>query len=192
LQVNRELGAHQSKRIAIDDAVDWLYLSAYFYGLVPLGEFEQWVYASPRLEQLLGVDRYLELIAFDFHKAHARHELVTLLQAAYLERRSSGVQRDVAKWVASEYLDGRIGLQTTSRLLAQLRADSNDWVPSEFTYIDSELDDIPPPAQYHQWDPAALADKLSESEPRLRAFELGARAAAKAMLAALEGEVSGA
>jgi hypothetical protein len=178
--------------MAIDDSGDWRYLAAYVYGLVPIDEFEHWLYASPRLEHLLGVDRYLELIAFDFHQPHARHELVSLLHAAFLERRPGKVERDVAQWVAGGYLDGRIDLQTTSRLLAQLRADSNDWVPSEFAYIDSELDDIPLPAQYHEWDPEALAEKLRKSKPRLRAFESGAQAAAKAMLDALEGEARGA
>jgi hypothetical protein len=192
LQVNRELGALQPKRLAIDDSADWQYLAACVYGLVPIDEFEQWVYATPRLEQRLGIDRYLELISFDFHQPHVRHELVSLLRAAFLERRPSGVERDVAKWVASAYLGERIDLRTTSRVLAQLRAMSHDWVPSEFSYIDSELDDIPPAAQYHQWDPAALAEKLTNSDPRLRAFELGARTAAKAMLNALEGNARGA
>jgi hypothetical protein len=101
------------------------------------------------------------------------------------------VERDVAKWAARGYLEGRIDLVITSRLLARLRAESHDWVPTEFSYIDSELDDIPLPAQFHQWDPTALAEKLKRSEPRLRAFDLGARAAARAMLGALNDDARG-
>jgi hypothetical protein len=160
--------------------------------LVPIEEFEQWLYASPRLEQLLGANRYSDLIAFDFRQPHARHELVSLLKAAFVERRPSGSERDVARWAAGGFLTGRLDLLTTSRLLAQIRVDSNDWVPSEFTYIDSELDDIPQRAQHHLWDPEALTKKLSQSTSRLRAFELGARAAAKAMLEALKEEARGA
>jgi hypothetical protein len=170
----------------------WPYLGACIYGLVPLDAFEQWVYASPQLEQALGADRYLELVSLDFHQAHARHEVVRRLHEAFLERRLSGVERDVGIWIARGYLDGSIGLVTASRVLAQLRADSHDWVPSEFTYIDSELDEIPLPAQYHLWEPAALAEKLRESEPRLHAFELGARSAAREMLEVLEGQARGA
>ena len=188
----RSLGALQSKRIVTEDSGDWRYLAAYVYGLVDIDDFEPWVYASPRLEHLLGIDRYSELIAFDFHQAHARHELVRLIHTSFLERRPARIERNVAKWVADGFLGGRIDLQTTSRLLAQIRVDSNDWVPSEFAYIDSELDDIPLPAQYHQWDPSALAEILSKSEPRLRAFESGARAAATVMLAVLEAEARGA
>ena len=95
-------------------------------------------------------------------------------------------------WVARGYLDGSIGLVTTSRVLAEIRTDSQEWVPSEFVYIDSELDEIPLPTQYHQWEPAALAKKLAESAPRLEEFERAARVAAQDMLRQLESNACGA
>jgi hypothetical protein len=173
----------------IDDSIDWQYIAATAHGLVPLKEFESWVYASTSLERLLGSKFYLELVDHDFRKTNAQHDLASLLGRAYAERRGSSMERDVARWVARGYLDGRVDLATVSRVLARIRVDSNEWVPSEFAYIDSELDEIPVKAQYALWNPEALALKLEESAPRLKAFEKGARLAAQEMLDALQTDV---
>jgi hypothetical protein len=172
----------------IDDSLDWQFLAAAAQALVALDEFESWVYASTSLERMLGPKLYLELIDFDFHNAKAQRNLSILLRRALSERGRTGEERDVAIWIARAYLEGRVDLATVSRVLARIRVDSNEWVPSEFAYIDSELDEIPTPARYEHWNSETLAKKLEESAPRLKAFEEGARSAAQKMLDALRSD----
>ncbi|HEV7705477.1 MAG TPA: hypothetical protein VGO46_14365 [Gemmatimonadaceae bacterium] len=172
----------------IEDSLDWQYLSAAAHALVPLDEFESWVYASTSLERLLGSQLHLELVDFDFRDVKAQRDLSIFLRRALTERGRTSEERDVALWIARGYLAGRVDLATVARVLARIRVDSNEWVPSEFTYIDSELDEIPTPAQYDNWNPEALAKKLEESAPRLKAFEEGARLAAQKMLDALQSD----
>jgi hypothetical protein len=175
-----------------DDSNLWPYLAAATYALVPIDEFENWVYSSTELEQCIGSEHYLELISFNFRKDHARHDLTSMLRDIFLERRASGIERDVAVWLARSYLASSTNLVTISRVLARLWSAKHQWVPSEFAYIDSELDDVPLPAQYDQWNPDALATKLAESAPRLQEFERAARVVAQEMLQTLESNARGA
>lgn len=44
-----------------------------------VSDFEQWLYADKRLETILNADDYLDLIAYGYKDAHARHGLFKLL-----------------------------------------------------------------------------------------------------------------
>jgi hypothetical protein len=174
------------------DSHAWPYLAAAAYALAPIDEFETWVYASSDLQHVVGPEHYRELISFNFRKDHARHDLTSMVRGIFLERRPHGIERDVAVWLARSYLAGSTQLVTISRVLARLWSEEHEWVPSEFAYIDSELVDLPLPAQYDQWNPEALAAKLAESAPRLLEFERAARVVAQQMLDRLESNARGA
>jgi hypothetical protein len=45
-----------------------------------LPDFEQWVYASAKLEQLLPADNHLALLTLNYHQSGARHEVIKLLK----------------------------------------------------------------------------------------------------------------
>ena len=92
----------------------------------------------------------------------------------------------MATWIAHSFLNGQMDLVTSSRMLARLWNAGEAWVPSEFAYIDSELDEIPMPAEYHRWEPSALAAKLAEEQPRLQEFQRAAMEAARQLLHTLE------
>lgn len=49
-------------------------------GEVPLKVFEQWVYATPVLEELLNEDDYLELISASYSKRYSKHELSKVIR----------------------------------------------------------------------------------------------------------------
>ena len=165
----------------------WTSLEAAHTGDLPLDAFEAWVYRTLELEPLLGADLHLELLAFDFRQPHARHELRKLIERIYAAHRPGALLTDHARRVATEYLEGRRDLRSTCRTFAILWAEGHDdWVPSEFVYIDSELDDVPAPDQWPQWQPAALRRLLARWQPTLRAFEESARAGCEAVLARLD------
>jgi hypothetical protein len=46
----------------------------------PIGEFEQWVYATNTLEESLGNEDYFNLISLDFSKRGSRYELIKILE----------------------------------------------------------------------------------------------------------------
>lgn len=162
----------------------WGFLAAANYRLVDPRVFEAWLYDNPALEAQIGPRDYLDLISFDFGQPHVRHELASLLQRVQNDH-GRPEKEDLAAYVANEYLDGRLDLTTICRILVGFWSDGVDWVPSEFAYIHSELDDIPLPPQYPIWDADALARKLAEAEPTLRSFDEGARQAATELLKTL-------
>jgi hypothetical protein len=49
-------------------------------GEMPLPDFEQWLYASTDVEQLLSADDYLALLTLNYRKSGARYELIMLLE----------------------------------------------------------------------------------------------------------------
>ena len=164
----------------------WPRLAAALYGLDATRSFEQWVYANAGLEGVIGEDPYFTLISLDYGAKDARHEIAKAIEGAYAARRAGMLPRDLAIWVTSHFLEGELDLVTTSRVLARLWNAGASWSPSEFAYIDSELDDIPMPAQYHRWDPAALKAKLAAEQPRLQEFQRAAVEVARQLAVALE------
>lgn len=166
----------------------WEQLAAVRYGLVALKLFEQWIYTAPELEGTVGHGHYLALVSFAFNQPHAGHELTRVIDRLYEDRRPSCLRRDAALWITRAFLDGRSDLARTARILVGFRNSGENWVPDEFVYIDSELDEIPAPSEYHNWDQPALAARLAESKPRLVEFERAAREVAREMLSKLEAE----
>jgi hypothetical protein len=164
----------------------WEQLASVRYGLVELRTFEQWIYTVRELETAVGQDHYLALVSFVFNQPHAQHELTRVIDRLYEDRRPSHLRRDAATGMVRAFLDGRGDLVTTARMLTRFRNDGESWVPDEFVYIDSELDDLPMPAEYPNYDQQALAARLAEWQPRLAEFERAARVVSREMLLKLD------
>lgn len=49
-------------------------------GEEPINEFEQWVYITDALEEILGYEDYLNLISLNFLKQSSRYELIKILE----------------------------------------------------------------------------------------------------------------
>jgi len=169
----------------------WEQLAAARYALIELGAFEQWIYKDQELDAIIGQDHYLALISFVFNQPHAQHELTRVIDRLYDNVRPSHLRRDAAMWMARAFLNDKCDLVTTARMLTRFRSAGETWVPTEFAYINSELDEIPMPAQYSSWNEQALAAKLAEWQPRLVEFERAARDAARGMLLKLEQKARG-
>lgn len=164
----------------------WSYLERAWSGELPIGELESWIYEmhdSPSLKDALGPDFALELLAFDYRQPHREHEINKLIESIYDKRRPGGLDRDKARRLVETYLEGGMPLREAAARLAGLRDDSNqDWIPDDFTYIDSELENVPRPSLYRLWIPESLARKLKEAEPLIQGLEGRAREAARELL----------
>jgi hypothetical protein len=163
----------------------WSTLERWLAGEISTVALEQWVYGSPYLETILGPDDHLALVSFDYHQAHADIELRRLVLQVYNHHRPGRLARDRARRLATGLVDGTIDLLPAVHALAQLGLEGNDWVPSTFVAIDSDLDIVPKAEQYALWDQVALKSKLEDLQPLID----GCRAdAIEAAMQILEGD----
>jgi hypothetical protein len=161
----------------------WKSLEAAYAGDLPLDAFEQWVYEHPDIETALGPDRYLELVSFDFRQPHALHEMKKIIERYYAELRKGELSYDFARRVAEQFLAGQRDLWSTARAFTMLWHEGHEeWVPSEFVYVDSELDAFPAPSVRPLWDSTALSRLLKRQEPILSEFERVLREASASVL----------
>jgi hypothetical protein len=129
-------------------------------GEIPLADFEAWVYSTPAIEAGLGAGAHLELLAFDYRGPHALQEAATWVGALYERLRPGMLVRDRAHRLACGLLFGTIPLPAAVHGLANLYYGGEDWIPTIFVGLSSELDDVVDPAQYPLWEPGALAAHL--------------------------------
>jgi hypothetical protein len=149
----------------------WERLAASRYGMAhgteSAHDFDRWACASPELERVIGPDRYLKLISIDNRHKDADLQLNRVIDGIYADLQPGLFLRDVAAWTARTFLSGQIGLAKACGILTELWHTEEGWVPTEFVYIDSEMDEMPE------------GDRLAE-------FERAAREAARELLTTLE------
>lgn len=160
----------------------WSVLERYLAGEMSISEFEQWLYADPRVETTLGASDYVELISVDFTHPHARLQLEQAVRNAYDRHRPGCLARDRARRLAAGLVDGTVEFIAGVQGLAHLYTDGNAWVPVIFLSIADDLDAVPKPAQYGFWDKQALASKLETLRPLIEGLRADAIQAAKEFL----------
>ena len=149
---------------------------------IPPREFERWVYDSPELEAELGLGDYLLLAGFDYGQPDAAHELHRVVAGIYERKRPGMLVPDRAWRLACGLATGALPLVPAVDQLASLWYAGHEWIPVEFVGIASELDDLPQSRHPSHWDPAALAAKVREWQPRLDDLAGAAAEAARALL----------
>jgi hypothetical protein len=149
---------------------------------LPAREFERWVYDSPELEGELGASDYLRLLELDYGQPDASYELGRIVAGIYERKRPGMLVPDRVWRLACGLATGALPLAPTVHRLAALWSQGHGWIPVEFVGIASELDELPRPAQHPLWNPAALASKLQQWEPRLDRLAGDAADAARRLL----------
>jgi hypothetical protein len=168
------------------DIIYWRTLEAAYSGDLSIAAFEQWLYATPELEFAIGAESYYALLCFDFKQAHAVHELKKLIASIYEARRPGEMDYDEAYRLATQFLAGQRDLWSVARAFTQLSHNGHEeWIPSEFAYVDSELDTFPAPAVRPMWNSQALSRLLQSQEPILKEFDRALREACEEVLAHL-------
>ena len=161
----------------------WRTLEAAHAGDLSVVVFERWGYETSELETTLGPERYLELISFDYRQRRAARELKKLIDRLYEDLRPGELTFDYARRVAEEFLAGERDLWSTARAFTGLWYDGNeDWVPSEFVYVDSELDGFPAPSVQRLWNADALEQLFGQRRTILAEYERAVRDAAITVL----------
>jgi hypothetical protein len=153
-------------------------------GELSLGDFEAWVYSTPAIEAELGAGAYVELLAFDYRGPHALQDTSACVTAIYERLRPGMLVRDRAHRLACGLVQGTIPLATAVDGLANLYYHGEDWIPTAFVGISSDLDDVVDPAQHPLWEPAALAARREWWEILQERYAADATECARAFLAA--------
>jgi hypothetical protein len=127
-----------------------------------LGELESWLNADNELENHLGPDFYLGLIASDFRTDRGRKLAKELIRSILRPVDPEVITRQQVQQLLRGMLDESIDLLTGLRELSRLHSAGVRFIPIIFVGYDSETDSIPTPDEYYLWNQEALREKLKE------------------------------
>ena len=136
----------------------------------PIGEIEGRMYSlseAGSLEDALGLEAALDLIAFDFRRASAMGDLLAHVTALATVRHPGLWTWLCARRIAAGLVDGSVDVADGCKRLDRLRAgdEEADVIPACFAAWASELDDVPSSRTRALWEPGALAEKLEKAKP---------------------------
>jgi hypothetical protein len=125
-------------------------------------DFEKWIYKSnPTLEAVLPAEFNLDLISFNFKQKDSFHNLVKLIMPQ-IDENEYNIWR--TKKLLVEIINDNIDLVLATRELAMLYFETGEnFIPVTLGIgYESELDDVPTPDEYKNWDKNVLLEKLEK------------------------------
>ena len=125
-------------------------------------DFEQWVYRhSDNLENELPTDLHLDLISFGYNQKDSFFQLKEKI-TPYIETDEFNIWR--TKKILTDIVEQRVDLVTATRKLRDIYFDTGEnFIPVTLGIgYESELDDVPTPSEYKQWDSKELKEKLKK------------------------------
>jgi hypothetical protein len=124
-----------------------------------LKDFEQWVYKNPDdLEKELNADFYLNLISLNYHQKDSALQLQDML-FSFINKDEFNIWR--TKKLLTEIVEEKIDMVLATRKLKAIYTATEDFIPLDLgTGYESELDDVPIPSEYHNWDKWKLYERL--------------------------------
>ena len=127
-------------------------------------EFEQWVYRhSDNLEKELPTDLHFDLISFGYNQKDSFSQLKDVI-TPWIDIDEFNIWR--TKKLLTEIIDEKIDIVIATRKLRILYFDTGEnFIPVTLGIgYESELDDVPIPSEYNQWDSNGLKEKLKKVE----------------------------
>ncbi len=133
-------------------------------GDLPIKDFERWVYdSSDSIENELGKEAHLDLISFGYKRASSLDELKDMI-LGYINTMEFKLWR--TKKLLSEIVENKIDLVLATRKLRDLYYDGgNTFIPVDLGVgYESELDDVPIPSEYIEFQSHEVEEKLKKVE----------------------------
>jgi len=152
-------------------------------GDMSLKMFEQWVYTTPNIADIVGYDQYVQLLDLEYRLPSAHEEAVSVVTQMVDQPFPDELLREQVRLVLCGLINGTFNVFEACDKLAWWHHEGVLWIPIIFVGIESELDSAPHPAQYNKWEPSALAAKLAEVEPWVSSYRNLAQAEARQLLA---------
>lgn len=112
-------------------------------GKITSQEFSSWVYNSEILLDLLGDERYCELIAIDYNQIFAAKDIENLIYDFYKES-ELGIENEIILWILDSMVDGTYDLVGGCSSLSRIRSFEKgfEYLPIEFVGYDSVIEDL--------------------------------------------------
>ena len=131
-------------------------------GDMSISDFEQWVYTSgDLLEKELESEIYLELVSFNFKQKDSLQLLINKAETL-VNMDEFNIWR--TKRLLTDIIENNLDLVLATRKLRQLYFETGKNIIPETLGIgfESELDDLPIPSEYNQWESSALQKTLEK------------------------------
>lgn len=158
--------------------------AAFIFGDMSLAAFQQWVFATPDIADVVGDDQYVLLLDVHYGLPSATEEVVRRVTVLAEQYWPGQLLREHIRSILCGLLNGSIHVVSACEQLAWWRSNGVPWIPTIFVGLDSELDAVPDPKHYHFWQSDALATKLAEVEPWVAHYRGLARTEAQKLLLA--------
>jgi hypothetical protein len=126
-----------------------------------LKDFEQFIYNNDQIKSELQADLYLDLISIDYNLKGSYWELCNKIEP-YIDKNEFYLWQ--TKRLLSDIIDNKIDLVFATRKLRDLYfATGENFIPIKLGVgYDSELDELPTPDEYDQWNEQELKEKLKK------------------------------
>lgn len=131
-------------------------------GDLPVKDFERWVYDnSDSLENELDTEAHLDLISFGYKRADCFGELKDMI-LSYIDTMEFKLWR--TKKLLTEIVENKIDLVLATRKLKELYYNGgHNFIPVDLGVgYESELDDVPIPSEYIEFQKHEVEEKLKK------------------------------
>jgi hypothetical protein len=139
-------------------------LLAFTCEVIPVPEFESWLYGSADLASALSPESYLELISANFRSPDGIRSARSVSEAVLEQALPGSVGRYRAILILRGMLNGTVPLVVGVRQLTHMLHAGCTFIPACFVGFESETDTVPDPSHYHLWEPQALQRSLQSLE----------------------------
>ncbi|MBD3362703.1 hypothetical protein GF362_03220 [Candidatus Dojkabacteria bacterium] len=129
---------------------------------ISIKDFEEWIYTDKTIEKIIGKDNYVTLVSMNYTKSDSKEKVQKYLVELFESLEPELYDKYRVYNILKGMLDGQKDLVSGCRRLVQLRKRGLEFIPKIFVGFDSELDDVPLPEQYSQWNKNALGEKLKK------------------------------
>lgn len=133
-------------------------------GDLPIKDFERWIYdSSDSLENELGTEAHLDLISFGYKRAGNLDELKYMI-LGFIDTMEFRLWR--TKKLLTEIVENKTDLVLATRKLRELYYNGcDDFIPIALGVgYESELDDVPIPSEYIEFQRHEVEEKLKKVE----------------------------
>ena len=156
--------------------------AALVFGDMSLATFQQWVFATPDIADVIGYDQYFLLLDVEYRLPSATENVVCLVTTLAEQAWPGQLLREHIRSILCGLIDGSLHIVSACEQLAWWHSHGAPWIPRIFVGLDSELDAAPDPERYHLWNPDALVANLAEGEQWVAHYYALAHAEAQKLL----------
>jgi hypothetical protein len=155
--------------------------AALVFGEMPVPTFQQWVFTTPDIADVLSYDVYVRLLDVEYGLSSAKQDVIDIVGSVQMWQPDQLLRTHIQS-ILCGLLHRTIPVKVGCEQLAWWRRYGALWIPPIFEGIASELDNVPAPTTYKLWNARALATKLAQVQSIVSSYETLASIEAEKLL----------